>query len=77
MQSYAFRHHQFNRLQQKLAARNIRLAPRVLHLAEDSSSPYTYQLMLQAWTLDLLTDLILDSGLRIRTDPAVTVKVAA
>jgi hypothetical protein len=65
---------EFNRLQQKLSAAGIHLSPKLLGLAEDSSSPYTYQLMLQVWTLDLLADLLRDSGLAVCTNPAVTVR---
>ena len=43
----------------------------VLKLSENSDSPYTYQLVLQLWTLRSLTDLALKYGLRPAVDPRV------
>ncbi len=64
----------FNGLQRRLAGEGIWLAPKLLGLAEDSSHPYTYQMLLQVWTLERLFDRVLASHLRVVTDPAVQVR---
>ncbi len=66
---------EFNRLHQKLSSQGIALAPDILKLAEDTSSPYTYQLVLHVWTLGLLTDLVRRHELTVATDPGQTVRV--
>ena len=48
----------FNRLEQALTGRGIVLDEEVLNLGEDKSSLYTYQLVLQVWTLEILTDMV-------------------
>jgi hypothetical protein len=67
----------FTGLQRRLADDGILVAPEVLHLAEDSSFPYTYQLLLQVWTLERLVDLVLENHLQVLTDPKVNVRTAA
>ena len=66
----------FTDLQRRLAGDGIHLAPEVLHLSEDSSLPYTYQLLLQVWTLDRLVDLVLENHLQVMTDPKAKVRTA-
>ena len=67
----------FTDLQRRLAGDGIQVAPEVLHLAEDSSFPYTYQLLLQVWTLERLVDLVLENHLQVVTDPKVKVRTGA
>ncbi len=64
---------EFNRLQQVLESKGVVIAEDVLHMGEETSSPYTYQLVLQVWTLEILTRLALDSGMRFATDRRVMV----
>lgn len=58
-------------LRRRCLAENIRLAPEVLNLSDETSTPYTYQLLLQVWTVDRLVDLVLDHRLRVGTDPGI------
>jgi hypothetical protein len=67
----------FTDLQRRLAGEGIQLAPEVLRLAEDSSLPYSYQLLLQVWTLERLIDLVLENHLQVATDPKVKVRTGA
>ncbi len=67
----------FTGLQRRLAGDGILVAPEVLQLAEDSSFPYTYQLLLQVWTLERLVDLVLENHLQVLTDARVKVGPAA
>ena len=55
---------EYNNLDQKLSGRNIFLAEDVLRLGEKTTSPHTYQLVLQVWTVDRLTELALNAGLQ-------------
>lgn len=64
----------FNALQRRFASEGIWAAPEILNLSEESSNQYTYQLLLQVWTLDRLADVILAHRLRVLTDPTVTVR---
>jgi hypothetical protein len=61
-------------MQRRLAEQGIWVASEVLNLAEDTSVPYTYQLLLQVWTLERLMDLVLENHLRVVTDPTVRVR---
>jgi Tfp pilus assembly protein PilO len=54
---------EFDELVQRLKEHDIVLAEEVLGISEDTSSPYTYQLMLQLWTLELFVDLALEHNL--------------
>lgn len=68
----------FIQTEQHFAGRDVVFAEDVLRLSENSDSPYTYQLMLQLWTLTAVTDLALrhdlhpvkDRGVRVEPDPA-------
>jgi hypothetical protein len=64
----------FNGLQKRLASDGILLVPELLHLAEDSSFPYTYQLLLQVWTLERAVELVRENRLQVLTDPKVKVR---
>jgi hypothetical protein len=67
----------FTDVQRRLAGDGIHVASEVLHLAEDSSFPYTYQLLLQVWTLERLVDLVLENHLQVLTDAKIKVRTAA
>lgn len=56
---------EFNLLEQTFRAPKhpIILAPEVLHLSEKTDSPNTYQLLIQLWTLQAVTDLALAAKL--------------
>ncbi len=64
----------YNELEQRLASKDIFLSEDLLGLGEKTQSPNIYQLVLQAWMLDKLTSLIMESGLRIQTDDKVIVQ---
>jgi len=64
----------FNVLQRRLAGEGIWVAPEVLNLSEESSVPYTYQLLLQVWTLERLADLVLANHLSVLAEPTVKVR---
>ncbi|NLF19122.1 MAG: hypothetical protein GX595_17985 [Lentisphaerae bacterium] len=64
----------FNALQRRLAAEDIWVAPEVLKLSEESSSPYTYQLLLQVWTLERLSEVIREHRLEVLTEARVKVR---
>ena len=64
---------EYNQLERRLAGEGIVLAEEVLNLGEGSSSPSTYQLLLQLYTLEAVLDLALESDLRPAKDPNVTV----
>jgi len=64
----------FTSLQRRLAEEGIWLAPEVLNLSEDSSVPYTYQLLLQVWTVGRLVDVVLENRLQVLADPKVRVR---
>ena len=57
----------FSRIAIKLAERGTHLAPTVLGISDESSSPYIYQLILQAWTVERFADLAEAEGLVIAT----------
>lgn len=63
----------FNQLQHRCAGEGIWLAPEVLNLSETASTPYTYQVLLQVWTLDRLVDLVLDHRLLVAAHGGVEV----
>jgi hypothetical protein len=67
----------FNRLQRRLAGEGVWLAPEVLNLSEDSSVPYAYQLLLQVWTLERLSDLVLQNHLQVLADRTIKVRGAS
>ena len=64
---------EFSRLKQGLEAKGIFLAEEILNLGESTSSPYTYQLVLQVWTLDMLVNLALENQLQLVSAPGVSV----
>jgi hypothetical protein len=53
----------FIQAEQHFAKLGVTFAESILRLSENSDSPYTYQLMLQLWTLTAVTDLALKNGL--------------
>lgn len=67
---------EFNRLQQKLSSEGVALSPEILKLGEDTSSPYTYQLVLQVWTVGFLTDMLRRHDLTYVTDSTRTTNIA-
>jgi len=62
---------EFNRLTQELANEGIVLDERILKLGEETSSPYTYQLVLHIWTVEMLVKLALEHDLTFVTDSSV------
>ncbi len=64
---------EFNQLTQRLNERKIAVAEEVLGLDENTSSPYTYQLLLQVWTVDVVTQLVFDHDLQFVKDASVKV----
>ena len=69
----AFFQEDFSRIRLKLAKRGVHLAPSVLGISNESSSPYFYQLILQIWTAERLADLAAEEGLAIATVDGVEV----
>ena len=65
----------FNHLLRQAAAKNIWLSPKVLNLSEETSSPYTYQMLLQVWTVERLLDKVLDARLLVAAHESEKVKV--
>jgi hypothetical protein len=65
---------EYNNLDQKLSGRNIFLAADVLRLGEKTTSPHTYQLVLQVWTVDRLAELALNAGLQFQQVENVVVE---
>lgn len=65
---------EYNNLEQKLSARNVFLSEEVLRLGEKTTSPHTYQLVLQVWTVDRLADLALAAGLQFQQADGVVVQ---
>jgi len=65
---------EYSSLDQKLSARNVFLAEEVLRLGEKTTSPHTYQLVLQAWTVERLADLALAAGLQFQQAEGVVVQ---
>lgn len=59
---------EFNRLTQEFANEGIVLDERILKLGEETSSPYTYQLVLHIWTVEMLVKLALEHHLTFVTD---------
>ncbi|MBT3377677.1 MAG: hypothetical protein HN742_42165 [Lentisphaerae bacterium] len=62
---------EFNRLTQEFGNRGIILDERILKLGEETSSPYTYQLVLHIWTVEMLVKLALEHKLTFLTGPPV------
>ncbi|MBT7163300.1 MAG: hypothetical protein HN904_11005 [Victivallales bacterium] len=60
-----FFHEDFSRIRVKLAKQGVHLAPSVLGISDETSSPYIYQLILQIWTVERLADLAAEEGLAI------------
>jgi len=69
----AFFQEDFSRIRLKLAKQGVHLAPSVLGISDESSSPYFYQLILQIWTAERLADLAAEEGLAIATVDGVEV----
>lgn len=63
---------EFNRLTQEFGNRGIVLDERILKLGEETSSPYTYQLVLHIWTVEMLVKLALEHQLTFVTDASAT-----
>ncbi len=59
---------EYNRLTLSLREQGINLIPQKLNLAEESSSAYNYQLMLQLWTVDKICTLVNAAEMQILTD---------
>ena len=55
---------QFIQIEQAFKEKGVVFYPAVLNLSENTDSPYTYQLMLQLWTLQAILDLALTNDLR-------------
>lgn len=64
----------YNELEQRLAGKDIYLSEEMLGLGENTQSQYIYQMILQAWVLDRITSLTIESGLRIQSDDKVAVQ---
>jgi hypothetical protein len=64
---------EFNQLERRLHADDIILAEEMLGLGENTSSAFTYQLLLQIWTLDELLKLVTANRLRPVKDAKVTI----
>jgi len=64
---------EYDDFDRKMRSRGVILAEQELGLGENTDSPYTYQLMLQLWTLEDLMALALDRRLMPARDPAVRV----
>jgi len=62
---------EFIQAEQHFRDQGVIFGEEVLKLSENSDSPYTYQLVLQLWTLRGLTDLALKYGLKPAVDPRV------
>jgi len=59
---------EYNRLLLELRGQGINLSAGKLNLAEDISSAYNYQLMLQLWTVGKICALVNAAGLQVLTD---------
>jgi len=68
---------EFSRLKKNLESKEVFLTEEILNLGESTSSPYTYQLVLQVWTLQMLVDLASEHGLEFVPNNDVTVIVGA
>jgi len=55
---------EFTRIESKFNARGIVFDERILHLHEDAAWPYTYQMVLQLWTLEASLDRALQHNLQ-------------
>ncbi len=64
---------EYDDFDRKMRSRGVILAEQELGLGENTDSPYTYQLMLQLWTLEDLMDLALERRLMPSRDPKVRV----
>lgn len=64
---------EYDDFDRKMRSRGVILAEQELGLGENTDSPYTYQLMLQLWTLEDLMTLALDRKMMPARDPAVRV----
>lgn len=54
---------EFNQIEQQLRGQGIIFAEEVLNLGENTSSDYTYQLVLKLWTVEEVTELVLNHDL--------------
>lgn len=54
---------EFDEMAQALKEHDIVLAEEILGIGENTSTPYTYQLMLQIWTLQFFIDLAIEHNL--------------
>ncbi len=64
---------EFDQFRQQMRGRGIILAEEKLGIGENSESPYTYELMLQLWTLEDVMNIVLNHHLRVAQDPKVRV----
>lgn len=64
---------EYQQIASDLLGQGVVLSESVLKLGETTPSPYTYRLMLQLWTVDLVSKLTLESGLKIVEDSSVVV----
>ncbi len=60
---------EFNQLEQRLSAYDIRLAEKVFGLSEDTAGVETYQLLLQVWTVDAVVRLLQKCNLAVTKEP--------
>lgn len=61
---------EYNRIISSLAAKGVTFSPEKLHLTEEMSTPFIYQIVMQLWTVEKLCGLALDAGLTIRKEQA-------
>jgi len=64
----------FSRIDLKLAERDVFLAPAILGISDESSSPHIYQLILRIWTVERLADLAAEAGLTVAQADGVVVE---
>ena len=63
---------EFSDMQSRFEQGGLYVCPEILNLSLTTKSKYSYQLLLQCWSIDMLVDLAGKSGLRFRTHDEIS-----